>query len=215
MSYCKIVAPADGIVTRKSVEIDQNVSPGQNLLTLVPLQDIWVTANFKETQLKHMEAGQSVKIHVDATGKDYSGRVTQIGGATGSVRRSSRRRTPPATTSKSFSVCLCASTSPIWPTKTQTTSCAPVFPSSPRPREVTSARPPRRTSRCRPDPAEAGEGSAVVFRDPFQTIETACPILTLSGGLHLSRSRVDSMDVVGHKFDLIGCTFSTILKTVC
>ncbi len=85
LSYCKIVAPADGIITRKSVEIDQNISPGQNLLTLVSLQDIWITANFKETQLKHMEAGQSVKIHVDATGKDYSGRVTQIGGATGSV----------------------------------------------------------------------------------------------------------------------------------
>ena len=85
LSYCKIVAPADGIITRKSVEIDQNVSPGQNLLTLVSLQDIWVTANFKETQLKHMRAGQTVKIHVDATGKDYRGRVTQIGGATGSV----------------------------------------------------------------------------------------------------------------------------------
>ena len=85
LSYCKIVAPADGIITRKSVEIDQNVSPGQNLLTLVSLQDIWITANFKETQLKHMQAGQTVKIHADATGKDYSGRVTQIGGATGSV----------------------------------------------------------------------------------------------------------------------------------
>jgi membrane fusion protein (multidrug efflux system) len=85
LSYCKIVAPADGIITRKSVEIDQNVSTGQNLLTLVSLQDIWITANFKETQLKHMEAGQKVRIRVDATGKDYSGRVTQIGGATGSV----------------------------------------------------------------------------------------------------------------------------------
>lgn len=85
LSYCKIVAPADGIVTRKSVEVDQNLAVGQNLLTLVSLQDLWVTANFKETQLKHMQAGQSVKIHVDSTGKDYSGRVTQIGGATGSV----------------------------------------------------------------------------------------------------------------------------------
>jgi len=85
LSYCKIVAPEDGIITRKSVEIDQNVAAGQNLLTLVSLQGIWVTANFKETQLEHMKAGQSVKIHVDATGKDYSGRVTQIGGATGSV----------------------------------------------------------------------------------------------------------------------------------
>ena len=85
LSYTKIVAPADGIITRKSVEIDQNVSAGQNLLTLVSLQDIWVTANFKETQLKHMLAGQSVKISVDATGRNYKGRVTQIGGATGSV----------------------------------------------------------------------------------------------------------------------------------
>jgi len=85
LNYTKIVAPADGIITRKSVEIDQNVAAGQNLLTLVSLQDLWITANFKETQLKHMEAGQSVKIHVDSTGKNYSGRVTQIGGATGSV----------------------------------------------------------------------------------------------------------------------------------
>jgi membrane fusion protein (multidrug efflux system) len=85
LSYTKIVAPADGIITRKSVEIDQNVAAGQNLLTLVSLEDLWVTANFKETQLRHMQAGQRVQIHVDATGKDYSGRVTQIGGATGSV----------------------------------------------------------------------------------------------------------------------------------
>jgi membrane fusion protein (multidrug efflux system) len=85
LSYCKIVAPEDGIVTRKSVEIDQNVSTGQNLMTLVSLQDLWVTANFKETQLRHMHAGQPVEIHVDSSDKDLSGRVTQIGGATGSV----------------------------------------------------------------------------------------------------------------------------------
>ena len=85
LSYTKIVAPEDGIITRKSVEIDQNVSSGQNLLTLVSLQDLWITANFKETQLRHMLAGQKVDIHADSTGKDYSGKVTQIGGATGSV----------------------------------------------------------------------------------------------------------------------------------
>jgi len=85
LSYTKIVAPEDGIITRKSVEINQNVSVGQNLMTLVSLEGLWVTANFKETQLEHMHAGQPVQIHVDATGKDYSGRVTQIGGATGSV----------------------------------------------------------------------------------------------------------------------------------
>ncbi len=85
LSYTHITAPVSGIVTRKSVEINQNVSVGQNLMTLVSLEDLWITANFKETQLKHMTAGQSVEIHVDATGKDYKGRVTQIGGATGSV----------------------------------------------------------------------------------------------------------------------------------
>ncbi|MGA9423810.1 MAG: HlyD family efflux transporter periplasmic adaptor subunit, partial [Terracidiphilus sp.] len=85
LSYCHIVAPEDGIITRKSVEIDQNVSAGQNLLTLVSLNDIWITANFKETQLEHMHAGQAVEVHVDATGKDYKAKVTQIGGATGSI----------------------------------------------------------------------------------------------------------------------------------
>jgi membrane fusion protein (multidrug efflux system) len=85
LSYTKIVAPAAGIITRKSVEVDQNVSSGQNLLTLVSLEDLWITANFKETQLKHMTAGQQVEIAVDATGKSYGGKVTQIGGATGSV----------------------------------------------------------------------------------------------------------------------------------
>jgi membrane fusion protein (multidrug efflux system) len=85
LSYTKIVAPANGIVTRKSVEILQNVSQGQNLLTLVSLDDLWITADFKETQLKHMQAGQPVEIEVDATGKTYHGKVTQIGGATGSV----------------------------------------------------------------------------------------------------------------------------------
>jgi membrane fusion protein (multidrug efflux system) len=85
LGYTKIVAPEAGIITRKSVEINQNVSVGQNLLTLVSLEDLWVTANFKETQLKHMSAGQSVEISVDSTGKTYHGKVTQIGGATGSV----------------------------------------------------------------------------------------------------------------------------------
>jgi len=85
LSYTKIVAPANGIITRKSLELNQNISPGQNLLTLVSLDDLWVTANFKETQLRHINAGQSVEISVDATGHKYHGKVTQIGGATGSV----------------------------------------------------------------------------------------------------------------------------------
>jgi membrane fusion protein (multidrug efflux system) len=85
LGYTKIVAPSNGIVTRKNLELNQNISPGQNLLTLVSLDDIWVTANFKETQLKHVAAGQPVEVEVDATGKTYKGKVTQIGGATGSV----------------------------------------------------------------------------------------------------------------------------------
>jgi membrane fusion protein (multidrug efflux system) len=85
LSYTKIVAPTAGIITRKSVEINQNLAPGQNLLTLVSLEGLWVTANFKETQLKHMSAGQNVEIEVDSTGKTYHGKITQIGGATGSV----------------------------------------------------------------------------------------------------------------------------------
>ena len=85
LSYTKIVAPETGIITRKSVEINQNLSTGQNMLTLVSLEGLWVTANFKETQLKHMSANQAVEISVDATGKSYNGHITQIGGATGSV----------------------------------------------------------------------------------------------------------------------------------
>ena len=85
LGYTKIVAPANGIVTRKSLELNQNISVGQNLLTLVSLDDLWVTANFKETQLKHISSGQAVEVDVDATGHTYHGKVTQIGGATGSV----------------------------------------------------------------------------------------------------------------------------------
>jgi membrane fusion protein, multidrug efflux system len=85
LSYTKIVAPVDGIITTKNVEVGQNVSPGQNLVTLVSLHDLWVTANFKETQLHLMRPGQTVKIHVDMNGRDYDGVVTQVGGATGSM----------------------------------------------------------------------------------------------------------------------------------
>ena len=85
LGYTRIVAPANGIITKKSLEVAQNVSVGQNLMTLVSLDDIWITANFKETQLRMMRPGQKVKIHVDAYGRDYDGTVTQIGGATGSM----------------------------------------------------------------------------------------------------------------------------------
>ena len=85
LSYTRITAPVNGIITKKSVEVGQNVSIGQNMATLVSLDDLWVTANFKETQLHLMQIGQPVKIHVDLNKREYDGKVTQIGGATGSV----------------------------------------------------------------------------------------------------------------------------------
>jgi membrane fusion protein (multidrug efflux system) len=85
LSYTKIIAPVDGIITSKNVEVGQNVSVGQNLVTLVSLDDLWVTANFKETQLHLMRPGQSAEVHVDLNGRNYRGHVTQIGGATGSM----------------------------------------------------------------------------------------------------------------------------------
>uniref|UniRef100_A0A7V4XS53 HlyD family secretion protein n=1 Tax=Acidobacterium capsulatum TaxID=33075 RepID=A0A7V4XS53_9BACT len=86
LSYCIIRAPESGIVTTKSVEVGQNVSVGQNMATLVSLNNVWVTANFKETQLDHMKVGQPVTISVDAYGgKEFDGKVSEIGGATGSM----------------------------------------------------------------------------------------------------------------------------------
>lgn len=81
LSYTTISAPADGIVGRKALEIGQNISAGQQLMSIVSLDDIWVTANFKETQLKDMRVGQPVKVEVDANGRTYSGKVERIGGA--------------------------------------------------------------------------------------------------------------------------------------
>jgi membrane fusion protein (multidrug efflux system) len=84
LSYCTIVAPVTGIVGKKTVELGQNISPGQQLMAVVPLDDIWVTANFKETQLSHMNPGQRVRFSVDAYGKEYNGRIVAVGGASGS-----------------------------------------------------------------------------------------------------------------------------------
>ena len=84
LSYTLIPAPYTGIVGKKTVEIGENVSPGQSLMSVVPLDDIWVTANFKETQLKNMRPGQKVVFSVDAYDREYHGHVTGVGGATGS-----------------------------------------------------------------------------------------------------------------------------------
>lgn len=85
LSYTKILAPTAGIVNKKNVNVGQNLSVGQDLLTIVPLTNLWVTANFKETQLEHMRPGQKVVLKVDALGgKKFHGVIRQIGGATGS-----------------------------------------------------------------------------------------------------------------------------------
>ncbi|HTA26097.1 MAG TPA: HlyD family secretion protein [Terriglobales bacterium] len=82
LSYTKIVAPVTGEVT-KTVVVGLNVQPGQQLLTVVPLEEIWITANFKETQLKHMRVGQKADISVDSNGRTFKGHVDSIAGATG------------------------------------------------------------------------------------------------------------------------------------
>jgi membrane fusion protein (multidrug efflux system) len=85
LSYTEITAPVDGVVTHKQVEIGQIVQAGQGLLVVVPLRDVWVTANFKETQLKNMKPGQKAEVKVDTYGKTFSGHVDSIAGATGAV----------------------------------------------------------------------------------------------------------------------------------
>lgn len=85
VSYTVIRSPVTGIVGKRSVEVGQNVSIGQELVDVVPLDDIWVTANFKETQLAHMRPGQLVEIKVDAYGRSWKGHVTNLGGGTGSI----------------------------------------------------------------------------------------------------------------------------------
>ncbi|MFY9672972.1 MAG: HlyD family secretion protein [Terriglobales bacterium] len=82
LSYTKIVAPVTGEVN-KSVVVGMNVQDGQQLLTVVPLDEVWVTANFKETQLKHMQVGQKAEIHIDSSGQTLKGHVDSIAGATG------------------------------------------------------------------------------------------------------------------------------------
>jgi membrane fusion protein, multidrug efflux system len=82
LQYTKIIAPVDGVVS-KSVEVGMNVQPGQQLLTIVPLNEVWVTANFKETQLKYMKPGQKAEIKVDANGRTYKGHVDSIAGSSG------------------------------------------------------------------------------------------------------------------------------------
>jgi membrane fusion protein (multidrug efflux system) len=83
LSYTKVVAPVDGIIGKKNAEPGQQVSAGQQLMADVPVTNLWVTANFKETQLKKMRPGQRVTIHVDAYNREYQGFVESLAGASG------------------------------------------------------------------------------------------------------------------------------------
>lgn len=83
LQYTKIVAPVNGVVSNRTVEVGQNVSPGQELMKVINLDDVWITANYKETQLRDMKVGQRATIEVDASGKKYNGKVDSIAGASG------------------------------------------------------------------------------------------------------------------------------------
>ncbi len=83
LQYTKIVAPVAGVVSDRTVEVGQNVVPGQELMKVIPLDDIWITANFKETQLRNITVSQPVTVEVDANGRKYKGKVDSIAGASG------------------------------------------------------------------------------------------------------------------------------------
>jgi membrane fusion protein (multidrug efflux system) len=85
LSYTVVRSPVTGIIGKKTVEVGQNVSIGQELVEVVPLDDVWVTGNFKETQLAHMRPGQPVEIKVDAYGRTWKAHVTNLGAGAGSV----------------------------------------------------------------------------------------------------------------------------------
>jgi membrane fusion protein (multidrug efflux system) len=83
LDHTKVVAPVSGYIGRSSVEVGQRVQTGQPLLTIIQTNELWVTANFKETQLERMRPGQPVTIHVDSYDRDYNGKVESLAGATG------------------------------------------------------------------------------------------------------------------------------------
>jgi membrane fusion protein (multidrug efflux system) len=83
LSYTKIYAPVTGVIGRKTVQLGHRIQPGQGLMIIVPLDDLWITANFKETQLGRMRPGQPVTVHVDTFERDYKGKIEDLPGAAG------------------------------------------------------------------------------------------------------------------------------------
>ena len=82
LQYCTVVAPVSGVV-KKNVEVGMNAQVGQPLLSIAEVDDVWVTANFKESQLQRIRPGQKVNISVDAYGRNYTGHVESVAGASG------------------------------------------------------------------------------------------------------------------------------------
>jgi len=85
LGYTKIVAPVSGIATKRSAEVGAHVAAGQQLLTIAQIDDVWVTANFKETQLRNIRPQQPATLHVDSLDRDFDGYVENVGGSTGAV----------------------------------------------------------------------------------------------------------------------------------
>ncbi|MDR3703261.1 MAG: HlyD family secretion protein [Candidatus Sulfopaludibacter sp.] len=85
LSYARIAAPVDGIVMKRSAEVGAHAAAGQQLLMIAETGNLWITANFKETQLARIQPGQPAAIHVDATGQDFQATVENIGAGTGAV----------------------------------------------------------------------------------------------------------------------------------
>jgi membrane fusion protein (multidrug efflux system) len=85
LGYTKIAAPVSGIAMKRSAEVGAHVAAGQQLLTIAQIDDVWVTANFKETQLRNIRPQQPAKLHVDSLDRDFDGYVENVGGSTGAV----------------------------------------------------------------------------------------------------------------------------------
>ena len=98
LGYVHIMAPVAGIVMKRSAQVGSRVEAGQQLLTISEIGDLWVTANFKETQLLDMRPGQRAAVHVDSLDRDFQGSVETVGGSTGAVASTIRPKTRPAIT---------------------------------------------------------------------------------------------------------------------
>jgi len=83
LGYTTIYAPVSGVIGHKTIEVGNRIQPGQTLLTIVPIDNVWITANFKETQLRRMHPGEAVTVHVDSFDRDYRGTIENLAGASG------------------------------------------------------------------------------------------------------------------------------------